>query len=137
MDLATLHAFFAGHFPHAGGFRFLDASADGVAVALDTTPAHLRPGGTVSGPTLMTLADTAMYASLLARLGAAAAGPGVTSSLEMHFLARPDPGTITGKCRLLKVGRRLCVGAVELSRADGALVAFATVTYALPGSGLR
>lgn len=132
MDPAALHAFFAAHFPRAQGigFTFVRSGPDGVELTLDTRDDHLRPGGTVSGPTLMTLADTAMYASLLARLGVAAA-TAVTSSLEMHFLSRPDPGRLTVRCRLLKVGRRLAVGAVELARAEGAVVAFATVTYAL------
>jgi uncharacterized protein (TIGR00369 family) len=134
MTPAELHAFFAEHFPSARGlgFEIVALGPDGAELALDTRDDHLRPGGTVSGPVLMTLADTAMYVSLLAKLGPSVA-QGVTSSLETHFLRRADPGRLTVRCRLLKLGRRLAVGTVDLANADGALVAFAIVTYALPG----
>ena len=133
MDPAALLAFLAEHFPQARdlGFEIVGVGPDGAELALQTREEHLRPGGTVSGPVLMTLADTAMYVSLLARLGPAVA-QGVTSSLEMHFLRRPEPGRLAVRCRLLKVGRRLAVGTVDLQDADGALLAFATVTYSLP-----
>lgn len=99
MTPSELHAFFDEHFPVAaqGGFEVVAVGPDGVELALDTRDEHLQPGGTVSGPTLMTLADTAMYASLLARLGLAAA-TGVTSSLEIHFLRRPLPGRLRMVC---------------------------------------
>lgn len=133
MTPAELHAFFAEHFPQVTlAFQILEVGADGACVVLEAGSDHLRPGGVVSGPVLMTLVDTAMYASLLGKLGLAAAAA-VTSSLEVHFLRRADPGRLVVSCRLLKVGRRLAVGAVELHGPDGGLVAFATVTYALPG----
>lgn len=132
MDRDTLSAFFVEHFPAAArqGFEITDLGADGVSLALDTRDEHLRPGGTVSGPTLMALADTAMYASLLARLGPAAA-PSVTSSLEMHFLRRPLPGRLGVRCTLLKVGRRLAVGTVAFRNQGDEICAHATVTYTL------
>lgn len=135
LDPAALHAFFAERFPHAldFGFEVVEVDAGGARLRLRTRPDHLRPGDTVSGPTLMTLADTAMYAALLARLGLDGAARTVTSSLQIHFLARPAPGELSATCRLLKVGRRSAVGAVELRGGDGALVAHATVSYALPG----
>lgn len=137
MDRDALTAFFFEHFPTAArlGFAFVAVHDDGVELVLDTAAEHLRPGGTVSGPTLMALADTAMYASLLARLGLPAA-TSVTSNLEMHFLRRPLPGRLTVRCRLLKVGRRLAVGTIAFSNVEGEstgddLCAHATVTYAL------
>lgn len=125
-------AFFAAHFPHALDFGFaIDAlPAGGSALSLRVRPDHLRPGDTVSGPTLMTLADTAMYAALIASEGPVRGGTAVTSSLEAHFLRRPRASTLTATCRLLKVGRRLAVGAVELHADGGAEpVAYCTVTY--------
>jgi len=131
LDPDALHAFFAEHFPQAVafGFRVTEATDDGCTLVLPTSEQHLRPGATLSGPTLMTLADTAMYASVLARLGPVAQA--VTSSLQIHFLRRPTLGEVTARCELLKVGRRLAVGRVELSTDDD-LVAHATVTYAIP-----
>jgi uncharacterized protein (TIGR00369 family) len=93
----------------------------------------LRPGGTVSGPTLMALADVAMYAVLLAALDDAEQA--VTSNLNMNFLRRPAPGTIIAESRLLRLGRRLAFGEVELfSEGDPDMIAHATCTYALPGA---
>jgi acyl-coenzyme A thioesterase PaaI-like protein len=130
-----VQAFFDAVFPAASAFGFVVAAVDpqGATLSLAVRPAHLRPGDTVSGPTLMTLADTAMYAALIGTLGPERGGRGVTSSQETHFLRRPDGKVLTARCRLLKVGRRLAVGAVELLQDDEpAPVAFATVTYALP-----
>lgn len=133
MDADELNAFFRREFPQAAdhGFEVVSVGPDGAVLALDPGHAHLRPGGTVSGPTLMTLADTAMYASLLAKLGPAVAGA-VTSSLEIHFLARPRPVRLFVSTTLLKVGRRLAVGTVDFVDEDRTRVAHATVTYALP-----
>ncbi|MEQ1506085.1 MAG: PaaI family thioesterase [Myxococcota bacterium] len=134
MDREGIDRFFTERFPAAValGFEVTAIAPDGASIALATRDDHLRPGGTVSGPTLMTLADTAMYVALLARHGLDAA-TGLTSSLEVHFLARAMPGRVTADCRILKSGRRLSVGVVDLRGDDGTLCAHATVTYALPG----
>jgi uncharacterized protein (TIGR00369 family) len=132
-DRDAIAALFREHFPSAlstWGFDIVDVGPDGAEIALDTRDEHLRPGGIVSGPTLMALADTAMYAALLARNGEAAI-TGVTTSLEIHFLRRAIPGRLAIRCRLLEVGQRLAVGTVELTGGDGALCGHATVTYAL------
>jgi uncharacterized protein (TIGR00369 family) len=93
----------------------------------------LRPGGTVSGPTMMALADVAMYAILLAAVDNAEQA--VTSNLNMNFLRRPPPGTIIAESRLLRLGRRLAFGEVEIfTEGDPDMVAHATCTYALPGA---
>ena len=101
---------------------------------------HLRPGGTVSGPTLMTLADTATYLLLVSREGVlatdgkpSAAARSVTTSLAIHFLRRPAAGDVVAEARLLKAGKRLSVVEVFL-RSSGSedAVAHATVTYASP-----
>jgi uncharacterized protein (TIGR00369 family) len=133
MDADELNAFFRREFPQAAahGFEVLSVGPDGVALGLDPRDVHLRPGGTVSGPTLMTLADTAMYASLLAKLGPGVA-TAVTSGLEIHFLHRPRPVRLLITATLLKVGRRLAVGTVDFVDEDRTRVAHATVTYALP-----
>lgn len=101
-------------------------------VRMPILPRHLRPGGTVSGPTLMTLADTAMYMALLGEIGLVALA--VTTSLTINFLRRPSAERdLLGEAHLLKVGRRLAVGEVFIYSADQVEpVAHATVTYAIP-----
>jgi uncharacterized protein (TIGR00369 family) len=89
----------------------------------------LRAGGTISGPALMALADTAAYFLTLAHAGPVPSA--ATANLDIHFLARPDPGDIVATATLLRLGRRLAVSAVDL-HSGAELVAHATVTYALP-----
>jgi uncharacterized protein (TIGR00369 family) len=92
---------------------------------------HLRPGETVSGPTLMALADVAMYAALLGEIGLVPLA--VTTSLNINFLRRPAQRDVIGEARLLKVGRRLAVGEVTLfSDGDPEPVAHVTCTYSIP-----
>jgi uncharacterized protein (TIGR00369 family) len=88
-----------------------------------------RAGGTISGPALMALADTAAYYLLLAHCGPVLAA--ATANLDIHFLARPEPTDVTAVATLLRKGRRLVVSRVDMTSGDE-LVAHATVTYALP-----
>jgi uncharacterized protein (TIGR00369 family) len=94
--------------------------------------ADLRPGGTVSGPVMMEVADTALYVALLAEIGIVPMA--VTTSLTINYLRKPSAGRdLIGVCRLLKVGRTLAMGEVTLySDGDPAPVAHATGTYAIP-----
>jgi uncharacterized protein (TIGR00369 family) len=93
---------------------------------------ELRPGGTVSGPVLMTVADVALYVAVLATIGIVPLA--VTTSLTINFLRKPSPDRdIIGKCRLIKVGRTLAVGEVALySQGEEAMVAHAVGTYSIP-----
>lgn len=93
----------------------------------------LRAGGTVSGPAMMALADTAAY--YLTLLHAGPVPSAATANLDIHFLSRPKPVDVIATARLLRLGRRLAVSTVEL-RSDGSddVVAHATVTYALPNA---
>ncbi len=93
---------------------------------------HLRPGGTVSGPTLMTLADVALYVAILSKIGPVALA--VTTDLTIHFLNKPRADrAIMAKARLLKQGKRLVIGEVELySEGEAELVAHVVATYSVP-----
>ena len=92
---------------------------------------HLRPGDTVSGPTLMALADVAMYAALLGEIGLVPLA--VTTSLNINFLRKPAQRDLIGEAKLLKVGKRLAVGEVTLfSDGDSEPVAHVTCTYSIP-----
>jgi len=94
---------------------------------------RLRPGGTISGPSLMTLADTALWVALLAMIGREALS--VTSHLDIDFLRKPAPADVIAHTTLHKLGKRLAVGDV-LMYSDGEEMpcARASVTYAIPSS---
>ncbi len=93
---------------------------------------HLRPGGTVSGPTMMLLADTAMYVAILGELGPLLLA--VTTNLNINFMHKPAAGCdLVGECTLFKIGKRLAVGEVSIhSAGHPELVAHVTCTYSLP-----
>ena len=93
---------------------------------------ELRPGGTVSGPLLMAVADVALYVALLGEIGIVPLA--VTTGLTINFLRKPSPDrSIVGVCKLLKVGRSLAVGEVSLySEGSEELVAHAVGTYSIP-----
>jgi acyl-coenzyme A thioesterase PaaI-like protein len=98
---------------------------------------NLRPGGTISGPALFTLADFAVYAAVIGALGEAGIGA-VTTSLNITFLAKPEARDLVASVRLVRLEHRLAVGEVELY-SDGVpgMVAHAVATYALPADARR
>jgi uncharacterized protein (TIGR00369 family) len=95
-------------------------------------PKLVRPGGTFSGPVIMALADAAMYAVVLGRLGRVEMA--VTANLNINFLARPGPVDLLAHASILRLSRRQAVCEVSLySRgAEEELVAHVTGSYALP-----
>lgn len=91
----------------------------------------LRPGGTISGPVMMGMADFALYAAVLSRIGMVELA--VTTSLNINFLRRPKPGDMLAEASLLKLGRRLAVGEITLhTDGDAEPVAHVTATYSIP-----
>lgn len=133
MDAAAIDRFLIEQFPQAkaAGFTIEALDEDHLVLALEPGVGHLRPGGTVSGPTLMTMADTATFLLLLARLGPVALA--VTTNLNIHFMRKPEPATLRGEARLLKLGQRIAVAEVRLYGADpSTLYAHATVSYSIP-----
>jgi uncharacterized protein (TIGR00369 family) len=98
----------------------------------DIGQAHLRPGGTVSGPVMMALADVALYVAILGEIGIVPLT--VTTSLNFNFLRKPQADkALIATCQLIKLGRTLAVGEVSIcSEGSDALVAHAVGTYAIP-----
>lgn len=137
LDVEQLVAFLGREFPQIGLGRNFTVEAVGPMTArlrLHQRPEHLRPGGTISGPTMFALADVALYAAILAQVGEVKLA--VTTSLTINFLQRPPPGDLIGEARLFKLGKRLAVGEVAIhSAAAGAMVAHATGSYSLPPRG--
>ncbi|MCG8359963.1 MAG: PaaI family thioesterase [Kiloniellales bacterium] len=104
-----------------------------VTVRLPYRDEFVRPGGTVAGPMLMTLADFAMYVAVLSRIGRQEMA--VTSNLNCNFLRRPRPADVVAHARIIKLGKRLAYGEVSMfseGEEDGDPVAHATVTYSVP-----
>ena len=92
----------------------------------------IRPGGTISGPTMMALADFAMYVAVLASIGPVPLA--VTTSLNINFLRKPGAADLLAEAKLMKLGKRLAVGEVRIRSDGGAeLVAHVTSTYSIPG----
>jgi uncharacterized protein (TIGR00369 family) len=133
MDERELAAFMEREFPQSDPGRLLieEVRANYARVRRTVDQSHLRPGGTVSGPTLMALADSSMYVALLAMIGPVALV--VTTSLSINFLRKPGAVDIVAETRLHKLGRKLAVGEVTIF-SDGCpdAVAVATVTYSIP-----
>ena len=97
--------------------------------------AELRPGGTVSGPVMMFVADVALYIAILGEIGIVPLT--VTTSLNINFLRKPAAGkAIIGVCKLIKLGRSLAIGEVSIySEGNPEMVAHAVGTYAIPNKG--
>lgn len=130
---AEIVAFLAAEFPQSQ--CVVEAvGARSATVRHPVGVAELRPGGTVSGPVLMTLADVALYVAILGEIGIVPLA--VTSNLTINFLRKPSADCdVLAECRLLKVGRSLIMGEVSLySAGKTELVAHATGTYALPSA---
>jgi uncharacterized protein (TIGR00369 family) len=134
MDADELNEFLAGAFPGSPrGYSVERVDEGGVLMRLPGESAQIRPGGTLSGPTMMSLADAAAWLVTLSRIGPVALA--VTSSLTISFLAKPQPADLLAHASLLRLGRRQSVSEVRLwSEGSGPddLVAHATVTYAIP-----
>lgn len=132
MSVHELNDFLADAFPQGVvTTRVTEVTDAGVALRLPYSTLHLRPGGTISGPTLMALTDTGAYAAILSRIGPVALA--VTTSLTINFLRKPGQADVLADASVLKLGRRLATVAVELlSAGSDDLVAHATTTYSIP-----
>lgn len=135
MTVEQLERFLAAEFPqafHPGSGLSIEAVWHGGGrVRQAYQPQFVRPGGTISGPTMMALADFAMYVGVLASIGPVPLA--VTTNLNINFLRKPETRDLVAECRLLKLGRRLAVGEVTI-RSDGVAepVAHVTSTYSIP-----
>ncbi len=133
MTAEQLQAFLVEEFPQVhADFEVLKVTDDGVRVRLVVNDGHLRPGGTVSGPTMFALADVGMYLATLSRIGPQALA--VTTNCSIDFMRKPAAGVdLYCDVRLLKLGRALAVGdCLIYSTGVDAPVARASLTYAIP-----
>lgn len=133
MTVADLTAFMEREFPQVhADFSIEDVGPMRIRVRLKVAERHLRPGGTVSGPSMFALADVAVYLATLAMIGPQALA--VTTNIAMDFLRKPAAGVdLIAETRLLKLGRSLSVGdALLYSEGLPDPVARASMTYAIP-----
>jgi uncharacterized protein (TIGR00369 family) len=135
MNAEQILSFIEQSFPQGRSFcQIEELGEDSLRLRLPFSDMYLRPGGTVSGPTLMALADTGAYFLILAMIGPVALA--VTTSLNINFMRRPAPEDMIAKAKMLKLGRQLAVVEVYIEAASsGALVAQASVTYSIPPRG--
>lgn len=133
MDRDALARFLLAEFGQVSGDFAIDrADLSGVALRLVVADRHLRPGGTVSGPSIFALADVAMYLAILSRIGPVALA--VTTNCSIDFMRKPAAGRdLVAEARVLKLGRSLAVGDV-LVFSEGVRdpVARAGLTYSIP-----
>lgn len=134
MDAGALNAFLHRAFPEVDREQMpqvVEVEAERALLMLPYASRQLRPGGVISGPTMMSLADTAAYAMILARIGEVALS--VTTSLNIHFLRGCKPGDLYAEATLLKLGRRIATVDVLMgTEGRERAAAKATVAYAIP-----
>ncbi|MBL4572525.1 MAG: PaaI family thioesterase [Gammaproteobacteria bacterium] len=126
-----MEEFLSREFPQAS-FLLESFDEDSVTIRRKVGVADLRPGGTVSGPTMMSLADCAIYVAILREIGLVALA--VTTSLNTNFLRKPVADKdILGVCKILKLGKTLAVGEVTIySEGDDRPIAHSVGTYSIP-----
>jgi uncharacterized protein (TIGR00369 family) len=135
LSRSALTALLRAEFPEAahilGDYEIEELWHGGCRLRRPYSEGSQRPGGTLSGPIMMSLADFAMYVAVLSAIGWVPLA--VTTNLSINFLRKPAPRALIAEATLLKLGRRLAVGAVDL-RSDGEpdLVAHVTSTYSIP-----
>ena len=132
MTIAELHEFILVQFPQVAGDFKIEGLGDGYArVRMLIGERNLRPGGTVSGPAMFSLADVSVYVCILSMIGPKALA--VTTSCSMDFMRKPAARDLLAETRMLKLGKRLAVGDVLIhSEGQPKPVARATMTYSIP-----
>lgn len=136
MTCAELNTYLNEVFPQLNGEQHRDYAVTAIGpgtatVQLVAGERHLRPGNTVSGPALFTLADIGGYACALSHIGREALA--VTTNLNINFMRKAEAGTVDGHARILKLGRSLMVFDIDITAGeDRHLVAHATGTYSIP-----
>lgn len=118
---------FSAHY----GFVVEDYDAGTARVRLPYDDKHIRPGGTISGPTMFALADFSMYIAVMGAIGPKALA--VTTNMSIDFLRKPAEADLICEVRLIKLGKRLAVGQIEIrAEGDADMCAHVTGTYSIP-----
>ena len=133
LGLEELQAILTNAFPDVDTPHVEVVTDETVIVSYAVLDRHGRPGGTLAGPVMMSLADTAAWVAIMSQIGPVVLA--VTTSLHIDFLRKPQLTDLMARTRMLKLGKRLAVVDVDLySRGEAELVAKAQVTYSIPPS---
>ena len=137
MSIPEIEDLLRAEFPQSmrdGGGLKIEHVEQGIArVRKAFNPNSIRPGGTISGPTMMGLADFALYVAIFSAIGPQTLA--VTTNLNINFFRKPEQADLIADARLMKIGKRLVVGEVTI-RSDGEddPVAHVTATYSIPNN---
>ena len=132
MSKIEIEQFLKKEFPQVSqSFEILTLDAGSISMLMNITNEHLRPGGTVSGPTMFLLADVSFYLATLSLIGPKSLT--VTTNCSINFLRKPSEENLISETRVLKIGKTLSVGDVLIySKGNKKPVAHASLTYAIP-----
>ncbi|WP_103174745.1 PaaI family thioesterase [Paracoccus sp. SY] len=133
MDAQALNAFLERDFPQVAEDHHVESvGPDRLVARLRVSDRHLRPGGTVGGPSIFALADVAIYCAILSRIGPVALA--VTTNATVDFMRKPAAGRdLLAQCRILKLGRSLAVvEALIFSEGEDEPAARCSMTYSIP-----
>lgn len=134
MEIDELRAFVGEVFPQAEIHNWTvdDLGPGTISVTMKVSESALRPGGTISGPTMFFLADVTAYLVILGHIGKVELA--VTTNLNINFLSKPPLGDLMAEGRLVKLGKRLAVCEIHIHSATDpdTMVAQATATYSIP-----
>ena len=135
LSLAEVDGFLRQEFPQlfiqGEMFSVTEIGAGTCRMRMAYHESQLRPGGTISGPAMMQLADVSIWVALLGAIGAVPLA--VTTNLSINFLRKPEPRALISTCRMMKIGKSLAVGEASLtSEGSDEVVAHAVATYAIP-----
>ena len=132
MSKIEIEQFLKKEFPQVSqSFKILTLDAGSISMLMNITNEHLRPGGSVSGPTMFLLADVSFYLATLSLIGPKSLT--VTTNCSINFLRKPSEENLISETRVLKIGKTLSVGDVLIySKGNKKPVAHASLTYAIP-----
>ena len=132
MSKIDLENFLEKEFPQvSNNFKILNTKPNSLSMLMHISDEHLRPGGTVSGPTMFLLADVSFYLATLSIIGPKSLT--VTTNCSVNFLRKPNISDLISESRVLKIGKTLSVGDVLIySKGIKEPVAHASLTYSIP-----
>jgi uncharacterized protein (TIGR00369 family) len=132
MSKIDLENFLEKEFPQvSNNFKILNTKPNSLSMLMHISDEHLRPGGTVSGPTMFLLADVSFYLATLSMIGPKSLT--VTTNCSINFLRKPNISNLVSESRVLKIGKTLSVGDVLIySEGIKEPVAHASLTYSIP-----
>ena len=132
MSKLDIEKFLKKEFPQVSKkIEIINLNPGSISVLMHINNEHLRPGGTVSGPTMFLLADVSFYLATLSLIGPK--GLTVTTNCSINFLKKPTHANLISESRVLKIGKTLSVGDVLIySEGVKEPVAHASLTYAIP-----